>query len=181
MARGVNWIADLNPRGLTKPPEWFLDDLWRFDDQLVILPTREKVAIYRLARRTRRTAGFKFIATLAKGLSLSPDTRMMALHGVLPVFSIKSDVAWTPRILIELAERDTWRYGGGDAAADILDARDKANRDAIDKACDDELTERTNRSFEHYKARTGQRLSMMTPSAQTRTLPSDQSDPVAVS
>jgi hypothetical protein len=184
MARGQNWIADWNPRQLAKPPEWFLEDLWRFDDQLVIMPTRDKTPIYRLTRRTTRTAGFKFIATLLKGMpnaTLSPDTKMMALHRVVPVATLTADTQWTPRIFAELAARDTWRVGGGDKAADILDAQDAAKEKAVDDRMVGELHERVNRSFEHYKARTGQRLSMMTPSAQVRMSPPEKSALAVVS
>lgn len=179
MARGTNWIPDRNPSNLASPPQWFLDELWEFDNQLVIMPSREKLPLYRLVRRTRRTAGYKFISRLAKGLSFSPDTIMMAHHDVVPVASLPATVTWSARIFLELIARDTWRVGGGDKAADLLDAQDKAKEDQQNRNLNSELHERVNRSYEHFKARTGQRLSMVTPRAPTRTLPPD--DPAAVS
>ena len=179
--RGVNWIPDENPHSLEPPPSWFLDELWTFDSQLVIMPTCDRVPIYRLTRRTKNTAGFKFMATLLKGLPMAPDTRMMARHATVPVASLPHDVTWGPRILFELAERDTWRVGSGEKAADILDAQDKARKEAIDRKIDDELTQRVEASYDSYRYRTGQRLSLTRPSAPIRTLPSAPSEPKAVS
>ena len=160
--RGVNWIPGKNPFQLLAPPNWFLDDLWVFDDQLVIVPSQVQ-AVYRITRRTRRSAGLRRIATLAQGMDIHPDTKLMADQRLVPVATLAPTLGWSSQILVELARRDVWRAGGPKAAADILDAQDKAREQSIDAKCVDELTERVNRSYESYRYRTGQRLSLTTP------------------
>ena len=46
-----NYIADRNPFNLLPPPEWWLQQLYDYDAQLVVVPSRQD-AVYRLARRT---------------------------------------------------------------------------------------------------------------------------------
>jgi hypothetical protein len=112
----VNWIADTNSFKLEEPPSWFMQALYDFDHQLVLLPSRKK-AEYLLARRRSLTAGMGDVAMLD---NKAPDTYMCYTHGVIPIAPLrwKDNTAkvWSQTaldsLLAELRSRDAWALGG---------------------------------------------------------------------
>lgn len=116
----LNFVAEENPFGLSSPPTWFLEDLWKFDPCLVIFPSKEE-ALYRLARRAEHGAP---VTRLLKG---RPDTALFVKHRLVPVTSILPPpmVQWGPVLLKDLAERDIRRQGGYRKVASLLDQHDE--------------------------------------------------------
>lgn len=112
-----------NPWNLAPPPQWFLDEMRAYDAELVIFPSAEE-ACYRFARRA------KVHPAVMQALKNRPDTKTYWEHRLVPVTSLPQFEPWSPRILFELAERDIQRVGGGDAAADILDAHEAQKEQA---------------------------------------------------
>lgn len=115
----LNYLRGENPFGLSAPPTWFLEEMWKFDPCLVIFPSKEE-GLYRLARRVEHGSP---ILTIMKG---RPDTQVFWQHRLTPITSILPSpfVHWSMLLLNDLAERDIRRQGGYKKAADKLDAQD---------------------------------------------------------
>lgn len=151
---GVNFIPD-NPR-MAVPPEYFLQRLYDFDAELVMLPSRQVPFAYVLGRRRQMTAGLTDQAIL--DTCQQKDTIMCMANGLVPVtlvYQIGSTWNIDP-ILRSLKARDIWAHGGADKYADELDkadaAREKKTRDDIR----DDMWNRSGDAWRSYKARTGQ-------------------------
>lgn len=156
-----NWIEDTNRFSLPKPPAWFLKALWDQDAELVILPSRLR-KVYLVGRRRRSTLRVPLVAKAHDALlkkTRGSDGDLLAAHNLLPVDIIKGKIggSWSPMILQELRERDTWAAGGAEKFADKLDAQDKAREQAIRKATTDDIEYRAKDAWRSYQARTGQR------------------------
>lgn len=123
----TNYLAVPNPFHLAPPPMWFLRDMAVLDPDLVLFPSQEE-AVYRLARRVRRMPPAAAVSFAL--LRHRPDTRIYVTHRLVPVTTILSG-CWSPQMLLDLAERDIWRVGGADRAADILDAREESEAERL--------------------------------------------------
>ena len=167
----ANWIADSNTWNLPVPPAWFLQRLWDFDAQLVLVPSRQKVKgespAYLLCRRRLNSAGLGDVAMLD---NKHPDTNMCYMHHMVPIAPLrfKKGLGTTfttqgcEALLTELKARDTWALSGGpngdpDAVwkeveyqEQLQERRDRANlRDRFYHMARD--------AYRSLKARTGQR------------------------
>ena len=159
----VNYIPDLNPFGLAPPPPFFLAEMLTFDDQLVVMPSRQE-ALFRLTRRSLRAPKLgtddRMPHPLLKALP-SPDTIMMASHGVVPVSTLLHWGVWAwGAVEKELRARDIWAAGGPEKAADLLDAKDQARRDAADAENRADLEARIDDAWIALQYRAGNRFSM---------------------
>lgn len=153
---GINYIPD-NPK-MAIPPPYCLLQLYNFDDQLVVLPSRYKPFSYVLARRQRRA--LNPMNQILIDTCTQPDTRMCLQNRLVPVSMIfRRGSGWNmDGILRDLAARDTWRVGGGEAAADLMDAADEAKRQKIKADIRDDMWNRSGAAYRSYKARTGSRV-----------------------
>lgn len=88
-----------------------------------------------------------------------PDTKMVMAHGCVPVtLMYRIGTGWNIDTVIEqLRRRDMWAVGGGEKAADLLDAADKQREDSNKKAIRDDMYARSGDAWRSYQARTGQR------------------------
>lgn len=156
-----NYIAD-NPRMSVPPPFW-LQRLYDFDNQLVVMPSRQRPYAYVLARRARRSA-----ASLSEMVGvLEGDTAMCVSYGCVPVSLIlRTGEGWEiDGILADLKSRDIWEHGGGDKAADLLDAADARDKARIKADIRDDMWMRSGDAWRSYQARTGQRSKLTRPTA----------------
>lgn len=144
-----NYLEGANPFNLVGPPTWFLRQLEAMDPALVIFPSCEE-GVYRVARRVTHTPG------VLRALSYRPDTKVFVQHRLEPVTSLLPFARWGPVILQDLAERDIWRVGGADKAADILDARDEEADRRLDCEADDGSDQRAHAAYQATKLRAGQ-------------------------
>lgn len=140
--RLANYIPDKNRFQLAAPPEWWLKELWLYDSDAVILPSRQE-ACFRLTRRSKRAPrllSHHHCHPLVKALP-SPDTIMCAEYGVVPALTLTPLNGWGYDLLHHIIARDMWRVGGWKGAERLLlqqeekEKQEKWNkvRDAIDE------------------------------------------------
>ena len=154
---GVTYIAD-NPR-METPPEWFLQRLFDYDSQLVLLPSRYKPYAYVIARRSR--LGRRGLTGNAIADTITqPDTLMCMHYGCVPVcLMFKHGPQWSvDGVLNTLKARDLWAVGGGDKAADLLEADEAAAKKKQDDDKREELRGLSREAYRSYKMRTGGRV-----------------------
>lgn len=166
----VNWIADTNRWKLPEPPAWFLQRLYDFDAQLVLVPSRicveGETPAYLLCRRRQHSAGLGDVAMLD---NKHPDTNMCYAHGVVPIGPLRFNNGATTfteqgctDLIKHLRSRDTWMLSGGpqgnpdkvwqevEAAEARIAAKERAD-------LRDSFYHRARDAWRSLKARTGQR------------------------
>jgi hypothetical protein len=162
----ANWIADTNTFKLEQPPEWWMQRLYDFDHQLVLLPSRKK-AEYLLARRRQLTAGLGDVAMLD---NQDPDTNMCYAHGVIPIAPLrwKDNTAkvWSQAtidaLLAELRGRDSWALGAGpggdpDAAWKAVEYAEALQARKDQQSLREKFYHMGRDAYRSLKARSGQR------------------------
>lgn len=155
---GINYLPD-NP-AVEVPPPFFLQRVFDFDADIVIVPSRQRPHAYVIARRRRISAGAEN-KPLEDSLRDS-DTAMCLTHNLVPVcLMFKTGPLWdADRIIARLAARDLWAHGGGDAAADLLEAQEAEEKKRTQAAIRDDMYNRSGDAWRSYQYRTGQRVSM---------------------
>lgn len=168
-----NWIADTNRWNLPQPPDFFLTGLHSYDDQLVIIPSRNRRQ-YLLTRRARLTAG---LTDVAMHENKHPDTNMCYHYGVIPIAPLASragkEIEFTQQnlqsLLDTLKERDAWAkgeelgVGGGpnirrvEAVADDVDLFDEKQEALKDKAIREGFYHQGRDAWRSLQARMGWR------------------------
>lgn len=151
----LNYLCEANPFGLTSPPTWFLEEMWKYDPCLVIFPSKEE-AVYRLARRVEH--GAPLLTVMQK----RPDTSMFWKHRLVPVTSIMPSpfVHWSPLLLKDLAERDIRRQGGYKKVAAAMDAADAEAEHRWVVGVEDGATIRARASWREQKWSRGEALDL---------------------
>jgi hypothetical protein len=150
-----NWCPD--GRRIDPPPHYFLQRLYDFDAELVLMPSREQPGAYVLGRRKQWGPGVTEAGVDA--VYTKQDTKMCILNGAVPVCMVFKPVggSWSPDPLIRtLAARDLWAHGGADKVADMLEAQEAAAEAANKKQIRDNIYERSGEAWRSYQARTGQ-------------------------
>jgi hypothetical protein len=150
-----NWNSD--GRSVDTPPAYFLQRLYDFDAELVLMPSREQPGAYVLGRRKQWGPGLTE-ATIG-AIYTKADTKMAILNGCVPVCMVFKPVSgsWSPDGLIaKLAARDIWTHGGANKVADMLEAQEDAAKAANAQAIRDDLYNRSGDAWRSYQARTGQ-------------------------
>lgn len=150
------WIADRNPFGLAKPPDYFLQRLLDHDNMLVVLPSRQQ-PLYRLARRVQYTAGIGPQAVL----NHEADTAMMHTHKVVPVTTIVRFGAsnfWDGEAVVQkLKDRDIWAHGGSEKVSELMEAAERLDEERLKAGIRDNLRQRAKDGWNSLQARTGSR------------------------
>ena len=162
----TNYIVDTNRFQLAGPPKWFLQQLWEFDNSLVLVPSRQGF-FYRLAQRRPLQLATAIIQDVLKEQA---DTAMLAAHGLVPVTTVLSTVRWdNPAIFSELRRRAPWRMGGADKFDAMVMEQDR--REAIEKAAqqDDMLSQVSKDSWRYYNKLIGTRSHLWSPTVKSRT------------
>lgn len=160
----LNFLSEENPFGLTAPPRWFLEEMWKFDACLVIFPSKEE-SVYRLARRVEHGSPLLTVLKIHRGPDqgkMRPDSQMFWKHRLVPVTSILPSpfVQWSMVLLKDLAERDIRRQGGYKRVADKLDALDAANDSRWHADVEDGATIRARASWREQKWSRGESLDL---------------------
>jgi len=160
----VNWLPDQNRFSLPKPPDWFLGALAGYDDQLVLIPSRQQ-PLYRMARRSKMRPGspVRVGNQSMKRMNItdfdhSEDTRMLYARCLVPVLTLQPWVTWNLDLIGILRSRDIWAHGGSKAVADQLDAADEAERQRLDKEAEDQLLYRLGDAYRSIQYREGLRI-----------------------
>ena len=150
-----NYINDRNNFNLTPPPAWWLQALFDYDSQLVVIPSRQE-AVYRLARRTWNTPGLASMAILHR----EKDTAMLSSYGLVPVTTIIGWGIWGTNIFNSLRSRDLWAHGGAAKFVkrlEDIEAEDEQKRKAKIR---DEMWMRSGDAWRSYQTRTRQRINV---------------------
>jgi hypothetical protein len=169
----TNYLQTSNPYALPGPPTWWKLALREFDPALVVFPSVMR-RVYILARRrgftTRRVMQplVKLNNELIK-MTAYGDGDVMAAHNLVYVDQIIGWGIWTNAIFNQLRARDTWRVGGGEAYANLLDEQDEAERQKLRRTIQSDMEHRAVDSWRSLQARTGQRTKLTIPSARNLT------------
>lgn len=152
-----NFISDQNPFELRKPPFWWLQAIFDYDPDLVVVCSRME-AVYRLARKVRHAPGMDPRLLVDR----SKDTAMLCHYNLVPALTMTPacDGSWNLGILEDLKSRDIWAHGGPDEFARKLEAQEKAAEKDVDDKIIDECYVRRRDMARSFKARTGQRTKM---------------------
>lgn len=136
------------------PPEYFLQRLYDYDNQLVVFPSQVRPNAYVIARRRQHTPGLTYAAL---GTIVNPDTRTCVTMGWVPVcMMFKTGESWNPDpIIAKLKARDIWEQGGADKVADALEAQEAQEEADRKKAVREDLWNRSGDAWRSYQARTG--------------------------
>lgn len=154
-----NWIPDTNKFMLPAPPAWWLTRLQDFDADLVVFPSRLRRS-YILARRRSQTLRRPELVKLDGELlkqTAAGDGQVLAQHDLVFVDQIVGWGNFTTGIFNQLRARDTWRVGGGENYADILDAKDADLTARKRRTFLDDIEHRAGDAWRSYQARTGAR------------------------
>lgn len=148
-----NWLCEpgRNPYNLLPPPDTFRRELAAYDPDAVIFPSVQHYG-YWLTRRRKLTAGITTV------LNLTKDSATMARYGLIPVTLFGGHITWGPSVLQWLADRDTWRHGGAEKAADALDEQDREHERAMQRWLDGENEARAKSMYRTYKRRNGESI-----------------------
>lgn len=160
-----NWIEDINRFGLSRPPIWWLNRLFDFDAELVLIPSRQQ-ALYRLARRKKYSRGIGALAVIDP----HADTAMMVQYGLIPVTTmIRYADSWDiDSLLQKLRDRDQWAISGGPSSgksleergekvAQHIEAHEAKQARTLKQEIRTDMDYRSRDAWRSYQARTGQR------------------------
>lgn len=115
MSKPRNYIAYRNPFQMAQPPSWWLDGIYHFDPEIVIMPSQERIGVYWVTRRRRRSLGLTHEAISKEVQASLTDTAMFLTHHVEPAVDIVTPAGvWAlDKVLGWLRAHDTWAVEGG--------------------------------------------------------------------
>lgn len=154
-----NYLTSENPFKLAAPPAWWLKQLHDYDAELVVFPSRLRMA-YILARRRHFSNAMQEMNTLDKNLiknSAGMDGDILAQHNLIYVRHLLGETVRRQAIFQWLKDHDLKAQGGGEAVDNkIVSMEEDAARRARRKMVDD-IDQRARDAYRSYQARTGQR------------------------
>jgi len=155
----TNYLQTENPFKLAPPPAWWLTQLHDYDAELVVFPSRLRMA-YILARRRHFSNAIAELDTLDKNLvrqSAGMDGDILAMNNLIYVRHLIGDTVRRPAIFQWLRDHDGQANGGGEAVAKQIETvEEDAARRARQKMLVD-LDCRSRDAWRSYQARTGRR------------------------
>ncbi len=147
-----NWLGAENPHNLQRPALAWLLKVWNYDPELRILPGITQPC-YRVARRTHRQLLHKPV------LGNDSETGRMCRERLIPVVSLIPTIKWNDDFLQWLADHDTWAFTNAYRdVADCVEDVERAEEDRVQRALDDDGTQRGISAWAALKQRTGQRV-----------------------
>ena len=166
MAKYPNYIPGSNPFNLAGPPTWFQSQLWEFDPSLVVVASKQGF-FYRLAQRRPLKLKENLINEI---LREQADTRMMAMHGLVPITTILATVNWdNPLLFEELRRRAPWRMGGADKFIKMVEDQDWKAHQKLALQQDEHLTHLAKDSWKYYQMQQGLRSSLFSHNSKSPT------------
>ena len=154
-----NFLKTENPFKLAPPPAWWLTMLHDYDAQLVVFPSRLRMA-YLLARRRHFSNAIAELNTLDKNLlrqSAGMDGDILAQHNLIYVRHLIGDTVRRPAIFQWLRDHDATANGGGEKVAQRIDDLELDLEAQRRKAMIDDIDHRARDAYRSYQARTGRR------------------------
>lgn len=144
----VNFIQTPNPFNLADPPQSFLNDLFTYDDKLVIFKSGAE-PVYRLCRKVSGNFPWE------KFPPNHVDNPTMFENRMVPIKAIFPSPMWGQVIIKSLAGCDVQRVGGGVAAAEILDETEQLEERRLDLAIADQASYMAGEAYRGLKAQMG--------------------------
>ena len=160
MTKFPNFIPDKNPFLLAGPPDYFLRQLWDFDDSLVLVASRQGF-FYRLGQRRPLKLKENIVNEILKEQA---DTAMLASYSLVPVTTVLATASWTdPQFFEELRRRAPWRWGGAKAYEDVINEQEQ--KEALDRRTkqDDRNTYLAKDAWRYYNKLIGTRSNLWIP------------------
>lgn len=155
-----NYVVDTNPFNLSGPPQWWLKQLWDFDNSLVVIPSRQGF-FYRLAQRRKLSLPEKMTNDM---LWQESDTKMLASHGLIPVTTILSTANWSnPFLFEELRRRSPSRLGGHEKVNAGIEAQEAEAEASLNALIDERNTSIAKDAWGLYLKKIGVRSHMYVP------------------
>jgi hypothetical protein len=126
---GGNYYPDTNSFSLPTPPAWWLTQLHDLDADLVVFPSRLRMA-YVLARRRSASLSMPAMVKLDNDLLRSTaggDGDFMASHNLVFVLFINNPFgSWGDGVIAELRSRDITAQGGAEKFIEKLEDAEMA-------------------------------------------------------
>lgn len=159
-----NWIPDVNRFSLAGPPKWWLEQLWHFDNSLVVVPSRQGF-YYRLAQRRKLTLTD---AVVNDALFNESDTKMLARYSLVPVTTILATANWSnPYLFEELRRRAPWRLGGAQKVIQEMESREAQDEMDRQNTTNENLESLGKDAWRLYNKKIGLRSHMWSPTTKS--------------
>lgn len=168
-----NFLQTENPFHLAPPPAWWLQMLHDYDAELVVFPSRHRMA-YILARRRHFSNAMAEMNTLDKNLlrqSAGLDGDILANHNLIYVRHLIGDTVKRPAIFQWLRDNDTKAQGGAEAVASRLEDAEADIARQKRLVMIDDFEYRAQDAWRSYQARTGRRSGYRKSSAGAKQMP----------
>lgn len=150
------WIPTANPFCLPKPPDWFLDELYAYDEMLRIFASVYEER-YQIMRKTTTSPPWTRV------IENKPDTAIAVHHKLWPVLRIipfqSLGFSWA-RALLVVKEHDQQRFSSGMAVARHLEAREERAAQVLAATQADEADQRAADFYKTMRTLTGGRTSL---------------------
>jgi hypothetical protein len=154
-----NFLVTENPYKLAAPPAWWLQQLFDYDAELVVFPSRHRMA-YILARRRHFSNAMAELNTLDKNLlknSAGLDGDIMAQHNLIYVRHLIGNTVRRQAIFQWLRDHDIKANGGGEVVANKMELFDETAARLTREKMQQDIDYRARDAWRSYQARTGQR------------------------
>lgn len=154
-----NYLTSENPFKLAVPPDWWLKQLHDYDAELVVFPSRMRMA-YILARRRHFSNAMQEMNTLDKNLiknSAAMDGDILATHNLIYVRHLIGETVRRPAIFQWLKDHDLKAQGGGEAVDNKIVSLEQEQAQRTRQSMLNDIDHRARDAYRSYQARTGQR------------------------
>lgn len=160
MPKFPNFIRDRNPFSLAGPPDYFLRQLYDFDDSLVLVPSRQGF-FYRLGQRRPLKLKESIVNDILKEQA---DTLMLASYSLVPVTTVLATCNWgDPNFFEELRRRAPWRWGGAKAYEAIINEQERKEQLEMRAKRDERNTYLAKDAWRYYNKLIGTRSHLWIP------------------
>lgn len=154
-----NWISTENTFKLAPPPQWWLKQLHDYDAQLVVFPSRIRMA-YILARRRHHSNAMAELDTLDKDIvrkSAGLDGDILANNNLIYVRHLIGNTIRRQELFQWLKDHDTWANGGAAKVAQAIEDQEVDDAQRKRATLVDNIEHRARDAWRSYQARTGRR------------------------
>ena len=154
-----NFLTSENPYKLAPPPAWWLQQLYDYDSQLVVFPSRHRMA-YILARRRHFSNAMAELNTLDKNLlktSAGLDGDIMATHNLIYVRHLIGNTVRRYAIFQWLRDHDLKANGGAEKVTDAIEDVEATMARRTREKMQEDIDHRARDAWRSYQARTGRR------------------------
>jgi hypothetical protein len=154
-----NYLPSENPFKLADPPDWWLQQLFDYDAQLVVFPSRHRMA-YILARRRHYSNAMDEMVQLDKNLikqTAGLDGDILANNNLIYVRHLIGEAVRRPQTFQWLRDNDITANGGAERVANRFENAEADIAAQKRRTMIDDIDHRARDAWRSYQARTGRR------------------------